>query len=468
MWTKRRVRVGFGSVVLACLLLLAGSFATAVVDDTVADSGATETVSTATPDQKRNLTVFTEQGTSINGEDASLQARTANKSLAYHEEEYSAYFDVDPVTEPQGFDSVPAGRYTVEFVAAEFRREDECPRGSDICTRNVVERVNLTTGNSTLVYARVTPGVDATRYHDADRINGTHVAIADISRDRLLVVNTSSDEITWQWNASDAYESGDDTVGSDWTHINDVEVLDDGSLMVSLRNLDQVAFVEPGTGLQENRTLGADEDHSVLYEQHNPDYISNGTTPTLLVADSENNRIVEYSRDGGEWDRTLIWRDVVLQWPRDADRLPSGNTLVVDSHGGRVLEIGPNGGVQWSVEAVMPYDAERLGTGDESIESANGDPTDATGGSGGDESARPESVGPTGRVWIALKSVAPPVLVNSALYVAPAWVDFSELVFALLGVVATGGWGGLELRWSSYGIRDAGRWVRTRMSDRIG
>jgi hypothetical protein len=459
MGTKRRVRIGFGAVVLACLLLLAGSFAAAVTTDTAADPETEETVSNASATaSERNLTVYTEQGTSINGKDASLQARTANESLAYHQEQYSAYFDVDPVTEPQGFDRVPAGRYTVEFVAAELLHDRKCPRGIDRCTRNVVERVNLTTGNSTRVYARVTPGVDATRYHDADRINATHLAIADIFRDRLLVVNASSDEITWRWNASDDYDAGDAaSPGSDWTHINDVEVLDDGTMMVSLRNLDQVAFVEPGAGLQENRTLGADEDHSVLYEQHNPDYLSDG--PTVLIADSENNRIVEYRREGSEWDRTWIWRDAILQWPRDADRLPGGNTLVVDSHGGRVLEVGPNGNVRWSVEAIMPYDAERLGTGDESVNApvTDRDAAGASDASTDDESARVGSVGPVGRVWIALKSVLPPILVNSALYVAPAWVGFSDLVFAVIAFVTAGCWGGLELRWSSYSVRDAGR-----------
>ena len=75
--------------------------------------------------------------------------------------------------------------------------------------------------------------------------------------------------------------------------------------MISPRNHDQVLFLDPETGLQENWTLGADDDYSVMYEQHNPDYIpeSHGG-PAVLIADSHNNRIGEYQRQDAGWTRT--------------------------------------------------------------------------------------------------------------------------------------------------------------------
>jgi hypothetical protein len=114
--------------------------------------------------------------------------------------------------------------------------------------------------------------------------------------------------------------------------------------------------------------LGEDDNRNTLFEQHNPDYIEgeNGT-PTVLIADSRNDRVVEYAREDGEWTRTWVLRGGGLDEPRDADRLPNGNTLVVDRRGDRLLEVTPTGEVVWEFYAPwQPYDAERIGTGDES------------------------------------------------------------------------------------------------------
>ncbi|ERG90009.1 MAG: hypothetical protein J07HQW1_00022, partial [Haloquadratum walsbyi J07HQW1] len=78
------------------------------------------------------------------------------------------------------------------------------------------------------------------------------------------------------------------------------------------------------------------------------------------------NRIVEYQRVNNTWLRTWTWGEGLLSWPRDADRLPNGNTLITDSNGGRVIEVNKQGNIVWSVEMTTPYEAERLGTGDES------------------------------------------------------------------------------------------------------
>ena len=114
-----------------------------------------------------------------------------------------------------------------------------------------------------------------------------------------------------------------------------------------------------------------DDDHETLYEQHNPTYLeSENGTPTILVADSENDRIVEYARVGGppgegEWKRTWTLTGD-LNWPRDADRLPNGNTLIVDSMNHRVIEVTPAGEVVWETDAPWAtYDAERVAYGDE-------------------------------------------------------------------------------------------------------
>lgn len=71
-------------------------------------------------------------------------AFTRNGSVVYHQSEFREYFDVDPV---------PGRPRTVEYVAARHLSGEDCPRGKR-CTRNVVERVNLSTGATARVYAR--------------------------------------------------------------------------------------------------------------------------------------------------------------------------------------------------------------------------------------------------------------------------------------------------------------------------
>ncbi|MFB6184373.1 MAG: arylsulfotransferase family protein [Haloarculaceae archaeon] len=428
----------------------------------------------------KEVTVVATQGFYVSDERAEILAVTHDGSVVYFDNDYRVYFDVDPVE---------GKRYTVEYVAAKHFNGTTCEAvGTQRCTRNVVVRANLTTGQRRTVYAKLTPRIYSARWHDVDRLDDHHLVVADIVNDRVYTVDTRTDEITWQWNASEHYSRDAGGKPGDWTHVNDVEVLDDGRIMVSLRNMDQVVFLEPGEGIQDDWTLGTDDDHSILFEQHNPDYIppENGG-PSVLVADSENNRIVEYHRTNGTWTRTWTWRDAKLQWPRDADRLPNGDTLLVDTHGDRVLEVGPTDRVVWSLSVGMPYDVERLGTGDESTggpvasrrlaawRNATLDAGETT--ANGTTAARNGTAGPgraTGSLpdrldrtaagfWLALKTLAPGVVVNGLLYVSPQWVHFSDLGFAFVLVVTALAWVAAEFYWSSYSIRGFGRWMFRRV-----
>ena len=62
----------------------------------------------------------------------------------------------------------------------------------------------------------------------------------------------------------------------------------------------------------------------------------------------------------------------MLYWPRDVDRLESGNTLITDSRNGRVLEVDPDGRVVWSFTGLaVPYEADRLENGNTLIADNN-------------------------------------------------------------------------------------------------
>ena len=214
--------------------------------------------------------------------------------------------------------------------------------------------------------------------------------------------------------------------------------------MLSLRNHDQVVFVDLQRGLLENWTLGTDDDHDVLFEQHNPDFVpAERGGPAVIVADSENGRLVEYQREDGEWNRSWTWRDERVQWPRDADRLPNGHTLVTDSNGDRVFEIARNGSVVWSADLGFPYEAERLGTGDESaggesaasLDLANRQPTFEGGGE---------------RLLHSILGVLPKPVVNGIVYLLPGWAGGVELAAAAGLLVVVPIWGRHE--WNRAGL----------------
>lgn len=424
-------------------------------------------VSTSPVATAESVTVVTTQGFFVNDENADMVAFDGAGRVLYHEERYEVYFDVDPV---------PGERYTVQYVAAKSFSGERCATWIvRKCTRNVVREVNLSTGASETVYAKLTPRVFSGRWHDVDRVNETHLAIADIVNDSVSVVNHETGEVAWRWNATQNYTVADHGGKQlDWTHVNDVDPLPDGRLLVSLRNMDQVVFLEPPGRLNASWTLGHDDAHGILYEQHNPDYIpASRGGPAILVADSENNRVIEYrrepresatratpsagvrgpppagtARDGAVWNRTWSWRDARLQWPRDADRLPSGHTLVVDSHGDRVLEVDERGEVVWNVTIGMPYDAERLRTGDGSVTGyavgANPNATIAQGKPG---------LSPTSQAVVSMKAALPPRLLNGALYVSPPWFRFTDLLVAAVLLVTLLAWGGLEWHRSGMTLR---------------
>lgn len=212
--------------------------------------------------------------------------------------------------------------------------------------------------------------------HDIDLVNGDQLLVANMrnynestgkNNDRLLLYDLSKDDVVWEWKfRKNGYNrTGGGKYTDDWTHVNDVDKIGQGRYLASPRNYDQVIAVNRSTKNVTMR-LGSDENWDTMYEQHNPQYLeSKNGTETLLVADSENDRIVEYAKNNGNWTRTWLLRGN-FNWPRDADRLPNGNTLVTDTLNHRVMEVTPNGEVIWEFYAPWgTYEAERMQLGDE-------------------------------------------------------------------------------------------------------
>jgi hypothetical protein len=384
--------------------------------------------------------------------DASILAFAPNGSTLYYNETYDYYFDVDPV---------PGTSRTVEYVAVEFVNAN-CDVESRIaggrpCSRNVVERVNLSTGEVTRLFDYKTRPKDVGGWHDVDRIGEDRFVVAGSTNDRVFVYNTTTDLIEWQWAVQSAFdtESGG-LFPSDWAHLNDVERLPDGRLMVSARNQDQVVFLDRETGVDDEWTLGTDDDYGTLYEQHNPDFIpAERGGPAVLVADSENNRLVEYQRVGGEWEQTWTWQDESVQWPRDGDRLPNDHTLVTDSGGDRVLEVDERGEVVWSVPVDTPYEAERLGTGDESATGrAASTIPDAESRTVPSAAAVSEpGISAETRVVSLTRTVLPPLLLNGIVFLAPPGFGVVHVAATGLLLATLALWAVVEFRWSAFTLR---------------
>ena len=315
--------------------------------------------------------------------------------------------------------------------------------------------------------------------HDVDLINGDQLLVANMrnynettekNNDRLLIYDLSEDAIVWEWKfRNNGYNrSGGGSYTDDWTHVNDVDKIGPGEYLASPRNFDQVIAVNRSS---ENITMrvGQDENHSTMYEQHNPQYLqgSNGT-PTVLVADSENDRIVEYARTNGEWKRT--WKlQGSFNWPRDADRLPNGNTLVTDTLNHRVMEVTPDGDVVWEFYAPWgTYEAERMHLGDEpggpTIQDQNATGTATLTGSAALTPGTGER--PTFATWMTNAFAGTPVKSEVAWlaerwahvtpWIRPVWMGPWDFVQTILAGLLFVSWAGTE---GLYHRRQLRKWI---------
>ncbi|TKR28110.1 arylsulfotransferase family protein [Natronomonas salsuginis] len=334
----------------------------------------------------------------------------------------------------------------------------DCPeafRGGvadDHCIRNVVEEVDRETNERVWAYTWYDHFMSYHEVHDADRLDNGETVIIDMGKHRTFIVDESG-EVTWEWSATEHLDEGTEfwashvegtsredhhyTGGSqDWTHMNDVDRLDNGNFLMSIRNFDVLIEVDPETD-DTVRVIGEPGNHSIMHEQHDPNYLE--AHDHVIVSDSENNRIVEYDVDTME----EVWRyegtgpgsQERLQWPRDADRLPNGNTLIADSRRFRVIEVNETGSVVWGHdlgdERGIIYDVDPLGPNRELSEEPEavpaGDELDGTNYSGGvsERAAFAES-------WLG--------------FVLPQWVGLpgvaviAAMVASLLGLVWEGIW----------------------------
>ncbi|WP_135805813.1 hypothetical protein [Halorussus marinus] len=268
------------------------------------------------------------------------------------------------------FDLEELGPGRVQISTADEIPDARCPEryrndGHANCVRNSLKIVEQSTNETRWEYAWYDVELHEHELHDADHYTTEdgedRWVMVDMGNDRVFAVDRDK-EIVWEWNATDDYEMPDGMgPEADWTHVNDVDRIEPGVFQISLRNFDTVAElrVADDGSVSLRPVVGPNSfegGEGPLYEQHNPDRLADDH---LLIADSEQDRIVELNADG-----EIVWTfggSGTLQWPRDADRLSNGHTLITDSYNERVLEIDENGDVVWEVTTgTLPYEADRL------------------------------------------------------------------------------------------------------------
>ncbi|WP_435347788.1 aryl-sulfate sulfotransferase [Haloarchaeobius sp. HRN-SO-5] len=308
------------------------------------------------------------------------------------------------------------------------RSDAACPDeytndGHPGCVQNRVVELDYETKEEVWNYSWYDVFVHNHEVHDADRLPSGETAIIDMGNNRAFTVDAEG-EITWEWHARPHLGEGSDFDAeygapaytgpeNDWTHMNDIDLLDNGNFQMSIRNFDVVIEVDRETKAVVG-VVGEPGNHSYLYEQHNPMRL-NGT---VLVADSENDRVVEYDVETGE--RVWEYGQGVL-WPRDADRLANGHTLITDTFNDRVIELNEEGEVVWQYGGMsMPYAADRLGTPEETQVDATGESLESKVDRGGLE----KTIG-TYVAW--------------GRFVFPGWVRLEEFAAGLVGLLATVG-----------------------------
>ncbi len=185
---------------------------------------------------------------------------------------------------------------------------------------------------------------------------------------KIQEINYRTKQVVWEWNALEHFSildaTEDITLESNYIrpfHINSIELLSDGNLLISCRHLDEITKINRSTGeiiwrmggskCRNNQFVFVNDTINNFFgfsHQHDPRELSNGN---ILLFDNGNlrpspfSRAVEYRLDEANRRVTKVWEyrapnNIVSNAMGSCQRLPNGNTLI--SWGGTTAEGGHN------------------------------------------------------------------------------------------------------------------------------
>lgn len=204
--------------------------------------------------------------------------------------------------------------------------------------------------------------------------------------EELMLKISPNGEILKQWSLLDSFyqselhsilfASGFDKLQHEFyniTHINDVEILEEsiadqfegldaGDIMVSIRNQNMIAVIDPDDGRIKWWRIGP------FIRQHDPDFLPDGRISVfdnnrddnegslfggsrILIIDPQSTAVeVEYiGTEEHPFYTTLMGAHQTL---------PNGNVLITESFAGRAFEVTPNGEIVW--EYINRWDEDEV------------------------------------------------------------------------------------------------------------
>ena len=181
--------------------------------------------------------------------------------------------------------------------------------------------------------------------HDADRLpNGNTIFVFgnyDQKSDAQVVEVNREGDVAWNWYARDYLDEPpyDSISYEGWTHTNAVSRLSNGNTLISLRNFNFIAEVDPQGAVV--RSIG----EGILFLQHDPEVLPNNNILATSLPQGRPHRAVEIDPETS----TIVWEYLIPGQEnrpvRDANRLPNGNTLVTGAT--EIVEVTPEGEIVW-------------------------------------------------------------------------------------------------------------------------
>ncbi len=175
---------------------------------------------------------------------------------------------------------------------------------------------------------------------------------------------TPEGKVVWEWIAYEHLDPEIDTIcplcpRGEWTHMNTCTVLPNGNILGSFRDINTICIIEKATG-NIIWKWGREE----LGHQHEPTMLDNGN---ILVFDNGAHRFCSqdldyYSRvpEINPTTNKIVWEykddppsEFYAYGMGGAQRLPNGNTLICETHGGRIFEVTYDKEIVW--EYVSPF-----------------------------------------------------------------------------------------------------------------
>lgn len=196
--------------------------------------------------------------------------------------------------------------------------------------------------------------LDSEMSHDVDRLeNGNTLYVRGwVNRGGVHVVEVDPDgNEVWSWDGMETYNKKpfNKVSHQGWFHVNGITRMKNGNTLISVRNLSRLVEVDKDGKMVSEKVFGKKGKGSLkkknIIAQHDPEVLSNGG---IIVPLTKVNKVIELSP---ERKKVWEWQDPAgkkaKKGIRDANRLPNGNTLIVQFN--KIIEVTKNGDTVWEL-----------------------------------------------------------------------------------------------------------------------